>query len=61
MSLKVGLRSGTSSQQVLINLFKGWFWLPGKEGLLGTAELTIKKSNFEGLWSWNGSFPERIS
>jgi len=61
ISLKVGLCSGTSSQQVLINLFKGSFWLPGKEGLSGIAELSIKKSYCDHLWSLNGSFPERIS
>lgn len=47
MSLKVGLHSGTSSQQLVINLFNKSFGLPGKEGRGGMPDPLIKKSNFE--------------
>jgi hypothetical protein len=43
---KVGLHSGTSSQQIVIDLFNGSFGLPGKEGCGGMPDPLIKKSKF---------------
>ncbi len=60
MSSKVGLHSGTWSQQLANQHVQGIIWvIPGKEGHGGMPDFTIKKSN--PWWSSNGSSPNFIA